>query len=124
MLPEVLLLPPHIKSSGDDAVSFTINSKMPDYTFYDQVWVCSALEAFKCVISKEDYAVISNLQRLERITALEKPKPIRLYLRNQIMTSEDEGFTNSDDSDFENPPAPTGDKVTKQFLPHCVFSKS
>ena len=58
LLPEVLLLPPPIKESGDDAAP----SKMPTYTYYDQIWVYSALEASKCVIYKEDFVVISNLQ--------------------------------------------------------------
>ena len=98
--------------------------KCADYTYYDQVWVYSAFEAFKYGIYKEDFAVISNLQRLDIITALEKPEPIQLSLRNQIMTSEDEDSTNSDDSDSDNPPAPRGDKVTKQILPHRVSSKS
>ena len=72
-------------------------------------------------ISKEDFAVISNLQRLDRINALEKSEPIRLSLQNQILTSEDENSTNSDRSDSDNPPALKGDKVTRKFLPHHVF---
>ena len=39
------------------------------------------------------------------------------------MTSEDEDSTNSNDSDSSNPPAPRGDKVTKQILPRRVSSK-
>ena len=51
LFPEVLLLPPLIKSSGDDAAPSMINSKMPDYTCYDQVWIYSELEGFKYGIS-------------------------------------------------------------------------
>ena len=40
LIPEVLLLPPPIKESGDDAAP----SKMPAYTYYDQICVYSALE--------------------------------------------------------------------------------
>ena len=60
---------------------------------------------------------------------MEKPEPIRLSLRNQILASEDENSTDydgsdSDESDSDNPPAPKGDKVTKSFLPHGVSSKA
>ena len=130
LLHEVLPLPPPIKGSGDDAAP----SKILAYTYYDQIWVYSALEAFKCGIYKEDFVVISNLQRLDRITGLEKPEPIRLSLQNQIMTSEDKDSTNSadldsentdsDPTDFDRPPAPKGDKVTRSFLHHGVSSKA
>ena len=125
LLPEVLLLPPPIKESGDDEAP----SKMSTYTYYDQIWVYSALEAFKCGISKEDFMVISNLQRLDIINALEQPEPIRLSLQNHILTSEDKNSIDSENSDStasdpDSPPAPQGDKVTRSFLPHGVSSKA
>ena len=118
LLPKVLSLPPPITGSGDDAAP-SLEYKVHAYTYYDQIWVYSALEAFKNGISKEDFVVISNLQRLDKINDLEKLEPIRLSLRNQVLTSEDE---NSKDSD--NPPAPKGDIVIRQFLLHHVSSKA
>ena len=129
LLPEVLSLPPPITGSGDDAPLSTLNSKVPEYTYYDQIWVYITLEAFKHGISNEDFDVISNLQILERINELEKPEPIRLSLHNHIMTSEDENSTDSNDSEFDrsyydSSHAPKGDKVTRHFLPHGVSSKA
>ena len=68
--------------------------------------------------------VICNLQILDIITALEKPEPIRLSLQNHILTSADESFTDSEDSDSDNPSPPKGDKVTRSFFPHGVSSKA
>ena len=119
LLPEVLLLPPPITGSSDDVAPSTTNFKVHEFTYYDQIWVYSALEAFKHGIYKEDFVLISNIQRLHKINALEKPKPIRLSLSNQIPTSEDEDSTTSD---YDNPLAPKGDKVTRSFLPHGVSS--
>ena len=61
LLPEVLFLPPPITRSGDDAAPSTLSSKLLEFTYYDQIWVYSELESFKHGISKEDFAVISNL---------------------------------------------------------------
>ena len=68
--------------------------------------------------------VISNLQRLDIISALEKPEPVQLSLQNQIVTSENEDSTNSDDSDTDSLVTPRGDKVTRSLLPHGVSSKA
>ena len=73
--------------------------------------------------------VISNLQQLDRINAMEKSEPIWLSLQNQILTSENENSTDSEDSDSdptdsESPPALKGDKVTKSFLSHGISSKA
>ena len=86
---------------------------MFDFSYYDQIWVYSELEAFKSRISKEDFVVISNLQRLHRIYALEKPDPVQLSLQNQIVTSENEDSTNSNDSNTDSHVTPRGDKVTR-----------
>ena len=59
LLPEVLLLPPPNSKSGEDEAP----AKMPTFSYYDQIWVYSELEYFKSEISKEDFMVISNLQR-------------------------------------------------------------
>ena len=69
LLHEVLLLPPPNSKSGENEAP----AKMPTFSYYDQIWVYSELEAFKFGISKEDFVVISNLQRLDNISALEKP---------------------------------------------------
>ena len=97
---------------------------MPTLSYYDQIWVYSELEAFKSGISKEDFAVISNLQRLDRISTLEKPEPIHLSFQNQIVTSENKDSINSDDSNTNGHVTPRGDKVTRSFLPHGVSSKA
>ena len=119
-LPEVFLLPPPNNKSGEDEAP----TKMPTFSYYDQIWVYSELEAFKSGFFKGDFVVISNLQRLDIIFALEKPEPIQLSLQNQIMTSENEDSTNSDDSDTNSHVTPRGDKVTRSFLPHGVSSKA
>ena len=72
LLPEVLLLPPLDSKSGEDEAP----AKAPTFSYYDQIRVYSELEAFKSGISKEDFVVISNLQRLDRIFALKKLEPI------------------------------------------------
>ena len=74
LLPEVLLLPPPNSKSGEDEAP----AKMPTFSYYDQIWVYSELETFKSGIFKEDFVVISNLQRLDKIFALEKPEPVQL----------------------------------------------
>ena len=73
--------------------------------------------------------MIFTLQRLDIITTLENPEPIRLSLRNQVMNSEDDNSAFSDElesdgSDFDNLPAPNGDKVTRKFLHDGVSSKA
>ena len=127
-LPEVLPLPPPITGYGDDAAP-SFKSKVPEYTYYDQVWVYSKLEAFKSGISKEDFAVILTLQRLDMNIALENPEPIRLSFQNQVITSENDDSADSvkldsDKSDSDSPSAPKGEKVTRQFLPNRVSSKA
>ena len=117
LLSDVLFLPPPTTMSCDDAAPCTLTSKVHNFTYYDQIWVYSELEAFKHGISKENFAFISNLQRLDRINALEKPEPIQLSFRNQILTYDDENSIDSDDSnsavlDSNNHHAPKGDKVT------------
>ena len=102
---------------------------MHEFTYYGQTWVYSALETFQNGIFKEDFIIISILQRLDIITALKKLESIRLSLRNQILTSEDEnstyyGNSDSDTTDSNNPPTPKGNKVTKSFLPRGVSSKA
>ena len=79
-LPEVLLLPPPNSKSGEDEAP----EKMPTFSYYDQIWVYSELETFKSGISKEDFVVIYNLQRIDRISALEKSEPVQLSLQNQV----------------------------------------
>ena len=95
LLPELLLLAPHNSKSGKNEAP----AKMPTFSYYDQIWVYSELEAFKSGISKEDFMVNSNLQRLDRISALEKL--VQLSLQNQVVILEDEDSTNSDDSDTD-----------------------
>ena len=122
--PEVVFPPPPIKDSSQDAAPITTGSKMPEFTYYDQIWVYSALEAHKSDISKDNFAVISNLQRLDRLDALEKLVPIRLSLDNQILTSEEDNTTDSNDSESDSPHTPKGDKLKKYFLPRDVSSKA
>ena len=78
-LPAILTLPPPTTGSSDDAAPSS-TSKVPEYIYYDHIWVYSDLEAFKYVYSKEDFAIIYSLQRLDKITTLEKPEPITLSL--------------------------------------------
>ena len=73
--------------------------------------------------------VISNIQRLDIITTLEKQQTIQLSLQNRIMTLEDKDFANSENPDSDptdsiSPPAPKGDKLTRSFIPHNVSSKA
>ena len=51
LLPEVLLLPPPNSKTGEDEAP----AKMSTFSYYDQIWVYSELEAFKSGISKEDF---------------------------------------------------------------------
>ena len=59
-LPAILTLPPPTIGSNNDAAPSS-KSKVPEYTYYDQIWVYGDLEAFKSNISKEEFVVISSL---------------------------------------------------------------
>ena len=123
LLPEVLFLPPRITCSVDDATPSPTNSKVHELTYYDQIWFYSALEAFQYGISKEDFDVISNLQRLDIINALEKLEPIRLFLKIRFWHLRMKTLQTLINLTLTSLLL-LGDKMTKSFLPHGVSSKA
>ena len=118
-MPDVLSLPPSTTGSGDDVAPYTI-SKVPQYTYYDHIWLYSEMEALENGYTKEAFVTISALQRLNMISALEKPKPITLTLSNQILASYDE-HVDQDSLDSDTSPIKQGDKLTRIFFIQCFL---